>query len=79
MIKIVFFFQMQGLDDKEKGEMFCLFESALRVLSADDILNLKQTVEDIAEPGWYFTFYFKFLHFMMTSCSNLICNDIDQK
>lgn len=42
---------MQGLDDKEKGEMFCLFESALRVLSADDILNLKQTVEDMAELG----------------------------
>lgn len=50
MIKIVFF-QMQGLDDKEKGEMFCLFESALRVLSADDIVNLKQTVEDMAELG----------------------------
>lgn len=41
--------RMQGLDDKEKGEMFCLFESALRVLSADDIVNLKQTVEDMAE------------------------------
>lgn len=65
MIKIGFFFQMQGLDDKEKGEMFCLFESALRVLSADDIVNLKQTVEDMAQLGWYFTL--DFLHFIMTS------------
>lgn len=51
---------MQGLDDKEKGEMFCLFESALRVLSADDIVNLKQTVEDMAEIGWFFTFTLDF-------------------
>lgn len=69
MIKIGFF-QMQGLDDKEKGEMFCLFESALRVLSADDIVNLKQTVEDMAELGWYFTFYIRFSHCMLMTSVN---------
>lgn len=52
----IFFFQMQGLSEEEKGEIFCLFESALKVLTADDIVNLKQTVEDIAELGWFFTF-----------------------
>lgn len=59
---------MQGLSEEEKGEIFCLFESALKVLTADDIVNLKQTVEDIAELGWFLLhFYIKFLHFMMTS------------
>lgn len=43
--------RMQGLSEEEKGEIFCLFESALKVLTADDIVNLKQTVEDIAELG----------------------------
>lgn len=48
----IFLFQMQGLPKEEKAEMFCLFESALRVLTADDIVNLKQTVEEMTELGW---------------------------
>lgn len=43
---------MQGLPKEEKAEMFCLFESALRVLTADDIVDLKQTVEEMTELGW---------------------------
>lgn len=43
--------RMQGLPKEEKAEMFCLFESALRVLTADDIANLKKTVEEMTELG----------------------------
>lgn len=50
---IGFFFQMQGLPKEEKAEMFSLFESALRVLKADDIVYLKQTVEGLTELGWF--------------------------
>lgn len=39
---------MQGLPNEEKAEMFCLFETALKVVTAEDIGNLKQFVDEIA-------------------------------
>ena len=42
---------MQGLPDEEKAEIFCLFESALKVLTVDDMADLKQTVNVMAQQG----------------------------
>jgi hypothetical protein len=39
---------MQGLPKEEKAEMFCLFESALKVVTAEDIGDLKQKVDEMA-------------------------------
>nr|XP_022308091.1 uncharacterized protein LOC111114075 isoform X2 [Crassostrea virginica] len=41
--------KMQGLPDEEKAEIFCLFESALKVLTLDDMADLKQTVNVMAQ------------------------------
>ncbi|XP_048728072.2 uncharacterized protein LOC125646012 [Ostrea edulis] len=40
--------RMQGLPNEEKAEMFCLFETALKVVTAEDIGNLKQFVDEMA-------------------------------
>lgn len=43
--------RMQGLPNEEKAEMFCLFESALKVVTTEDLLNLKRTVDEMMQSN----------------------------